>query len=577
MCCRSLRLLEQEFRTSEDIMSEEVEIIINNALEEYELWLKETKEDTYMQKELSGLEASKEELLDCFGGELSFGTSGIRGIIGPGPRRINKYVVGRATQGLADYINKRFNEEETSIKKRVVIACDSRRFSTQLAKETAEVLSGNDIEAYLFTEISPSPLLSYSIEALDCDYGIMITASHNPSIFNGYKVFNKYGYQVVGEETKEIYNEITKLDYFNVIKKSSENISMVPDEIANQFSNKISEVTLPYTKDADTDIKIVYTPLNGAGRDYVYKALDEAGFKDVISVPSQDGYDENFTTCKTPNPEKLSAYNEAFKVLDQFDADIIIASDPDSDRVGVALIHDGMKVNLTGNQIALLMLDYLCSVNPPKDGQKAFRSVVSTPLIDRMADANGLGTIITLAGFKHIGAEIQNLINDGCKDEYYFGFEDSNGFLISPFLRDKDAISSAVIIAAMAAKHKKRGQDLIDHLDEIYSDYGTLIDRNRSFNFEGYYGMETMENIMLHFREKVTDQIGDLYIEDKIDYLTDDTGLDKSNIIKFDLDDGSTAIIRPSGTEPKIKVYMYLTDPTSSIDKEITNIIENFR
>lgn len=552
--------------------------IIDTALIEYKLWLEKTKDDPYMQKELSRLETSGEELLDCFGGELSFGTSGIRGIIGPGPRRISKYVVARATQGLALYLRKRIQDSPESFKGRVVIACDSRRFSTQFARETAEVLSGNGIKAFLFPEITPVPLLSYSIEALDCDYGIMITASHNASIFNGYKVYNRDGYQVVGEETKGIYNEISALGYFDGINRSQDNIVLVEDDVPKSFINKINELTDAYNKDEDkSDIKIIYTPLNGAGRNYVKEALKHAGFENVIPVPAQDVYDENFTTCKTPNPEKLSAYNEAFKVMDMEGGDIIIASDPDSDRVGVALVHDETKINLTGNQIGLLMLDYLTSIKTPRDGQVVYRSIVSTPLFDRVAEANGLNVNLTMTGFKFIGEGISNMIKEGKGDDYYFGFEESNGFLISPFIRDKDAISSAVIIALMANSLKKKGKDLIDRLEEIYSNYGTLIDRAKSFTFDGYTGLETMNSIMEYFRNEVEDHIGDLYIEDKTDYLNDDTGMIKSNIIKFEMDDGSTALIRPSGTEPKIKVYMFLTDPTSNIDKAITDIMEGYK
>ncbi len=551
--------------------------LLEKAIAEYKIWLDKTKDDAFMQGELSQLEGSPDELLECFAGDLGFGTSGIRGIIGPGPRRINKYVVARATQGLSDYINSRAANGE-NLRKRVVIACDSRRFSTQFAKETAEVLSGNGIKALLFSEISPVPLLSYSIKELDCDYGIMITASHNPSIFNGYKVYNKYGHQVVGDEPRAILDSIKKLDFFDDIKKSTDNIELLEDEIPERFIYEIDRITSPFiNKDEGKDIRIVYTPLNGAGRKYVYEALRNAGFTNVLSVPSQDGFDENFTTCKKPNPEKLSAYNEAFKILDQMNADIIISTDPDSDRVGVALVHDETKINLTGNQIGLLILEHLCNSKPPRHGQIVYRSIISTPLLDRMAEANDLDVNYTQTGFKYIGEAIQNLINEGRESDYYFGFEESHGYLISPFLRDKDGISSAVIIAAIAAKQKKRGQDLIDHLEEIYGDYGTLIDRTKSFTFEGLSGQETMKNIMDYLRNEVSDKIGDLYIEDRIDYLNDDTGLDKANIIKFDMDDGSTIIVRPSGTEPKIKVYMFLTDPTSSIDKSITSLMESYK
>lgn len=525
-----------------------------------------------MQAELAKIESSEEELMECFGGDLGFGTSGIRGLLGPGPRRINKYVVARATQGLSNYINK------TSFNKKVVIAYDSRHQSREFALETARVLSGNNIKAYLFNEVTPVPVLSYSIGELTCDYGIMITASHNAGIFNGYKVYNKYGYQIVGEEPEEILDEILKLTFFDNIKRGDENIEYLSDEIKESFINKVGEITSAFNRKEDSPkLKIVYTPLNGAGNQYIKRVLKNAGFDCIYTVPSQEEFDPDFTTCKSPNPEKLSAYSEAFRVLDKVSADIIIASDPDSDRVGVALIHEGTKINLTGNQIGLLMLDHLCTINPPVDGKYCYRSIVSTPLIDRVAEANGLNVQTTLTGFKYIGEIIEKLILEGREEDYYFGFEESNGFLANSFIRDKDAISSALIIASMASYQKKRGHDLISHLDEIYGDFGTLIDKSKSFNFEGIAGQETMNRIMEYLRKDLTDQIGDLYIEDRLDYLYDDTGLPPSNIIKFEMDDGSTVIVRPSGTEPKMKIYMFLTDPTSTIDKGISDIMDNFK
>ena len=539
---------------------------------EFEIWKENTKDDSYMQTELAKIESSEEEMMECFGGDLGFGTSGIRGLLGPGPRRINKYVVARATQGLSDYINSNSGEGK------VVIAYDSRHQSHEFALETARVLSGNNIRAYLFNEVTPVPVLSFSIEELSCDYGIMITASHNAGIFNGYKVYNKYGYQVVGDEPDEILDKILNHSFFDDIKRSEENIEYLSDDIKEAFIKKVGDITAAFNKKEDSpELKIVYTPLNGAGNEYIKRVLGNAGFESIYTVPSQEEFDPDFTTCKSPNPEKLSAYSEAFRVLDKVGADIIIASDPDSDRVGVALIHEGTKINLTGNQIGLLMLDHLCTINPPADGKNCYRSIVSTPLIDRLAEANGLNTVTTLTGFKYIGETIENLIKEGREEDYYFAFEESNGFLVSPFIRDKDAISSALIIASMASYQKKRGQDLIDHLDEIYGDFGTLIDKSKSFNFEGLAGQETMNNIMTYLREEIDDHIGDLYVEERTDYLHDDTGLPPSNIIKFEMDDGSTVIVRPSGTEPKIKVYMFLTDPTSTIDKGITDIMDSYK
>ena len=523
--------------------------LFQKGLIEYDRWKKETSDDSYMQHELAEIKGNREEISNCFCTELEFGTSGIRGIMGPGPGRLNIYVIRKITQGFANYLKKKGKSAS------VVIAYDGRRFSKVFAEETATVLSGNDVTTYIFDEITPVPVLSYSIDKLDCDYGIIITASHNTCIFNGYKIYNRDGYQLVPEEASPIAAEIKACDFFSGILRSTDLITIIDDSIHNEYLGDALRITGDLVKNSPPNIKIVYTPLNGAGNKLARQLLDRLGFPNVAIVPSQENQDENFTTCKAPNPERLTAYNEAFKTLDEIGGDIIIATDPDSDRVGAALIHDGTKRLLTGNQLGLLMLDHLVEERPPKGNQKCYRSIVSTPLFDRLAESSGLNVNTTLTGFKYIGEAIADMKHNGNENDFYFGFEESNGFLISPFIRDKDGITSAALIAAMAAKQKARGLDLIDHLEELYADYGLLIDKSKSFTFEGLSGQETMNEIMDHVRG-LDDNIGPLYIEEKTDYLNDDTGLPVSNVVKFDMDDGSTLIIRPSGTEPKIKVYI---------------------
>ena len=544
--------------------------LLEKGITEYERWLKETSDDLYMQHELAALKGNKEEIANCFCTELQFGTSGIRGIMGPGPGRLNIYVIKKITQGFANYLK--------TLKRpiSVVIAYDGRRFSKVFAEETAAVLSGNGVKTFIFDTITPVPVLSYSISKLECDYGIVITASHNACIFNGYKIYNADGFQLVPSETELISQEIDKCDYFSGIKRKPEEVIVIDDSIHNEYLGDALRITGTLVKNSPPALKIVYTPLNGAGNTLTRKLLDGLGFPNVYIVPSQENQDENFTTCKAPNPERLSAYNEAFKVLDETGSDIIIATDPDSDRVGAALIHNGTKRLLTGNQLGILMLDHLVEERPPKGSQSCYRSIVSSPLFDRLAESSGLTVKTTLTGFKYIGEAIANMMHQGSADEFYFAFEDSNGFLISPFIRDKDGITSAAVIAAMAAKQKARGLDLIDHLEEIYADYGLLIDRSRSFTFEGIKGQETMNEIMEYIRG-LDENIGQLYIEEKTDYLYEDTGLPAADVVRFDMDDGSTLIIRPSGTEPKVKVYMFLSDPMSPIDKEIVKIFEQFK
>lgn len=545
--------------------------LLKKCLSEYNRWVKNTSDDPAIQEELSGIRDNHEEIINDFCTELEFGTSGIRAIMGPGPGRLNKYVIRKITQGFSDYINS-LNLTNPS----VVIAYDSRNFSKEFAEETAAVLSGNGITAYLFNKLAPVSVLSYSIDETGADFGIMITASHNPGIFNGYKVYNSKGYQILDDVPKEILKAISVHDYFSGILMNREKVNILSDEISDNFIDDATSILKRLTHPDKKEIKIVYTPLNGAGNLYVRRVLDNLGFSDVSVVAEQEFPDGNFTTCKSPNPEKLTAYNEAFKLLDKNNADIILATDPDSDRVGAALIHNGTKRILSGNQLALLMLDYLTETIPPTEGQVCYRSVVSSPLFDRLAESNGLTVKKTLIGFKYIGEAIADLISGNKSDEFYFGFEESNGFLISPFTRDKDGVTGAALIALTAAKQKARGIDLIDRLEEIYDDYGLLIDKSRSFTFEGFKGQEVMTEIMEYIR-KLDTNIGDLYIEEKTDYLYDETGLPPANMVRFDMDDGSTVIVRPSGTEPKIKVYMFLTDSTSSTEGEIIKIFDSFK
>lgn len=544
------------------------EMIIN----EYYSWCDKCADDPFLAAELNKLKDNDQELIECFYDSIRFGTSGMRGLIGAGPNRLNKYVIIRATQGLADHI------KNTAKKQRVVIGYDSRRFSKEFAETAAKVMSGNGITAYLFDALTPVPVLSYAIDKLDAAYGIMITASHNPSDYNGYKVYSQDGYQIVGDDPDEILKAIEAHDYFDDIPMNKDLIESVGEHIGRSFiRDVVSTVPDVLTPSIKENIKIIYTPLNGTGNRYVRKALADFGFTDVSVVSSQELPDENFTTCKTPNPEKLTVYTEAFRLLDRKKADIIIATDPDCDRVGCALIHDGMKVNLSGNQIGILMLDFLCRTRPSQQGSVCIKSIASTPLFDKIASAYGMKVVDTLTGFKHMGKHISDMIKAGDEDKFFFAFEESNGFLISPFIRDKDGVSSALLISAMAAYYKSMGMDLITRLDQIYQEYGTFLDRSRSFEFEGIRGRETMGNIMEYFRGLDKNDMTGLGIAEKTDYLKDDTGLPKSDVIRFAFSDKSIVIVRPSGTESKIKTYFYLSKSGISPANEIIGIIESFK
>jgi len=540
------------------------------AENEYIRWLSSTMDDRDFQKDLRRLGDNEEELTDSFYRGLCFGTSGMRGILGPGTNRINGYVIRRATQGLADYLNGKYMDPS------VVIAYDSRKGSAYFARETAAVLRGNGIRAYLFDEIAPVSLLSYAITYLKCTMGVMITASHNPKIYNGYKVYNSDGYQIVGEEPDNILREIEKLDFFDGIRYDTEGILSAGEEVSESFVRYIAGLTTPMDREVLNELRVIYTPLNGAGCRYVSDVFRDIGFENYDIVKVQEFPDENFTTCPSPNPEKILAFDEAFKEMDNEGGDILIATDPDSDRIGAALYHDGMRTLLTGNQLGILILDYLCATRPPRKGQLMVKSIVTSPLAQQIAEKHGLTVINTLTGFKYIGEIITELTSMGRRDDYYYGFEESNGYLVSPFICDKDGVSGAMITVEMAAYHKSHGSDLVDRLNELYDEYGLCLDKTRNYFFNGAEGADKMDEIMAFFRDKITETIGGQNITEKIDYR-ENTGLPKANVVEFRFENGSRLIIRPSGTESKLKVYSFETGDFTGVERDIVKIIEKFR
>ncbi|WP_425754883.1 phospho-sugar mutase [Ihubacter sp. rT4E-8] len=544
------------------------------AITEYRRWLT-CATDPKAQNELKNLAGQEEELVDAFCAHLRFGTSGIRGVLGIGINRMNEYVIRRTTQGVANYLNR-----ICSHRPRVVISYDSRDKSDVFAMETAKVLRGNDVEVHLFPHLAPVSVLSYSIRKLSCDMGIMITASHNPKIFNGYKVYGSDGYQIVGDVPDAILEEIDKLDFFDGIREDHSGIQFVSDEVSKNFCRDVIAMSTAdgILGNQMNELSVVYTPLNGTGNHYVRQVLDGIGFNNLTVVGCQEMPDSSFSTCPAPNPEKITAYNEGFKALDAVKGDIIIATDPDCDRVGVSIYHDSMKVLLTGNQLGVLMLDYLCHVRPPKPGQFMIKSIVTTPLAERIAEKYGLRTVNTLTGFKYIGEMITSLEQAGRLSEYYFGFEESNGYLMNPFIRDKDGVSSAMLAVEVAAWCKAAGKDLIQRLHEIYEEFGVCRDKTWNFFFEGPYGSLTMGHVMDWFRNNLTagSSIGGVMIQERIDYLQD-TGLPKSDVMSYLLEGGTQLVIRPSGTEAKIKIYIFETENLPTVEKDIENIMNSFK
>ncbi len=541
------------------------------ARKEYERWLENADRKSRFYRTLKEIEGNDDEITDAFYKPLKFGTSGLRGILGPGTNRVNGYTVRRATQGLANYLNK--NYEEPS----VAVSYDSRRHSKYFAEETAAVLNGNGITTYLFSELTPVSVLSYAIRKMGCTMGVMITASHNPKIYNGYKVYNAEGYQVIGDEPERILEEINGLDYFTGIAyKKDGKIRRVPSKIRESFIRTIADELMPPDRDMMNRLKTIYTPLNGTGARYVLAAFNSIGYMNHAIVRTQEYPDPEFTTCPAPNPEKILAYDEGFKVLDEEGGDLIIATDPDADRAGAALYHDGMRSILTGNQLGILMLDYLCHFRPPREDQFVIKSIVTSPMASLLAKKYGFRVINTLTGFRYIGDIVSRLKHAGQQDRFYFGFEESDSFLVSPFLCEKDGISASVLIAEVAAFHKAQGKDLVDRLNELYREFGVCSDKQRSYTFSGAQGQETMRKIMAYFRGEVGESFGGREIARRVDYLNQE-GFPPADVMEFDFRDGSRLMIRPSGTEAKLKVYSFETCDFSGVEREVVRIIERFK
>lgn len=547
---------------------------IEKILSEYDRWKENTSERHSEHLCLDSLIADDRELYDSFYKEIKFGTSGLRGIMGLGPNRMNRYVVNRATRGLADYLNK-----ANPAGAKVIISYDTRNHSEEFAEISARVLREMGINAMMFREPTPVPVLSYAIRREKADMGIMITASHNPKIYNGYKVYNSKGHQIVGDEANEIMTHIHLWDYFDMPKEDIESCRL-PHEVSADFIDytvKLTDEALSnIQKHSDKNIRIIYTPLNGTGMNFVPEVLKRRGFNNVVTVVSQEMPDGNFPTCPVPNPEKIAAYNEAFYTLDQEEGDIIIATDPDCDRVGVAMYFDGVKRILTGNQIGILLFDFLCSNLEDVRGRLAMRSIVSTALFDKIAAEHGVEVIKTLTGFKYMGKIMSDLEEQGDIDRFLFAFEESNGFLFNNDIRDKDGVGGALLIAEMAAYYRGIGISLPEKLDQIYDYHGQYHDKTENYVFQGVEGRDIMEGIMSYFRDNIKGFLGGIEILDKIDYLNEEDDL-REDILEFKLRDHGIFIIRPSGTEPKLKAYFFGNRDTRKIESEVANIIDMFR
>lgn len=536
-------------------------------IQEYKRWCELAKGDADVEKELSDIAADEAKIEDAFYRNLAFGTGGLRGVIGAGTNRMNIHVVAKASQGLADYIVKSFPEKD----RKIAVSYDSRIKSDLFSKVAAGVFAANGIKVYIYSELMPTPCLSYAVRALHCAAGIMVTASHNPSEYNGYKVYGADGCQITTEAAKTILAEIEKLEIFADVKTGSFEqglesgaIEYISDDIYTAFVGEVKKQSVLSENDQiDKNVAIVYSPLHGTGLKPVLRTLNESGYTNITVVREQEEPDGNFTTCPYPNPEIKEAMSLGMEYAERYNADLLLATDPDCDRVGIAVkTPDGEYRLLSGNETGMLLLDYICrkrTENGTMPQNPVFiKTIVTTDLAERIAAAYGVRTVNVLTGFKFIGEQIGLLEQQGKESSYIFGMEESYGYLSGGYVRDKDAVDGAFLICEMFAYYQTLGISLIDMLESLYKEYGYCLNTLHSYRFEGSKGFAKMQEIMRACRERIT-SIGGKKVVKVLDYAQGLDGLPKSDVIKFLLEDNCSVVVRPSGTEPKLKIYLSVT------------------
>lgn len=536
-------------------------------IQEYKRWCELAKGDADVEKELSDIAADEAKIEDAFYRNLAFGTGGLRGVIGAGTNRMNIHVVAKASQGLADYIVKSFPEKD----RKIAVSYDSRIKSDLFSKVAAGVFAANGIKVYIYSELMPTPCLSYAVRALHCAAGIMVTASHNPSEYNGYKVYGADGCQITTEAAKTILAEIEKLEIFADVKTGSFEqglesgaIEYISDDIYTAFVGEVKKQSVLSENDQiDKNVAIVYSPLHGTGLKPVLRTLNESGYTNITVVREQEEPDGNFTTCPYPNPEIKEAMSLGMEYAERYNADLLLATDPDCDRVGIAVkTPDGEYRLLSGNETGMLLLDYICrkrTENGTMPQNPVFiKTIVTTDLAERIAAAYGVRTVNVLTGFKFIGEQIGLLEQQGKESSYIFGMEESYGYLSGGYVRDKDAVDGAFLICEMFAYYQTLGISLIDMLESFYKEYGYCLNTLHSYRFEGSKGFAKMQEIMRACRERIS-AIGGKKVVKVLDYAQGLDGLPKSDVLKFLLEDNCSVVVRPSGTEPKLKIYLSVT------------------
>ena len=530
--------------------------------EEYQRWLAADLQDADLSPELRKIQGNDEEIKDRFAVSLQFGTAGLRGVLGAGTNRMNIYVVAQATQGLANWVKTQGGTQT------VAISFDTRLKSDVFSKTAAGVLAANGIKVRIYDAAMPVPALSFATRYYNCNAGIMVTASHNPAKYNGYKAYGPDGCQMPDQAADVVYNEIQKIDVLNGAQQISfaqgvEDglIRFVGDDCKKAFYEAIEACQVRPGLAATSGLKLVYSPLNGSGLVPVTQVLKDIGITDITIVPEQEYPNGYFTTCSYPNPEIYAALESGLKLAKECDADLMLATDPDADRVGIAMkCPDGTYELVTGNEMGALLLDYICAGRiekgtMPKD-PVAVMSLVSTPLAKAIAQHYNVELRSVLTGFKWIGDQILNLEKNHQEDRFIFGFEESYGYLAGSYVRDKDAVVASMLICEMAAYYRANGSSIKQRLEEIYSQYGRYFNKTDSFEFLGLSGMDKMAGIMTQLRQEPPAAIGAHKITKAVDFKkSEETGLPPANVLLYELENGATVIIRPSGTEPKIKAY----------------------
>ncbi len=556
-----------------------------NAKNLYKKWVKHPTMDEALFSELKNMNDAQIE--DSFYRELEFGTGGLRGVIGAGTNRMNIYTVGKASLGLAKHILTTIPENDRS----VVIGRDSRINSDLFARVAAEVFASNGIKVYFYKEIFPVPTVSFATRYLKTSYGIMITASHNPSKYNGYKVYGGDGCQITNETADSILSKINAINALRLPERktfdeymSDGMIEYIQDEVIDKYIENVKSQSLLGNEEVNKNVSIVYSPLNGTGLVPVLRVLNESGYTNITVVKEQEQPDGNFPTCPYPNPEIKETLALGLEYCKKHDADLMIATDPDCDRVGIAVKNtEGEHVLLTGNEVALLLLNYICerrnALGTMPEHPIMVKSIVSMDLADKIAEHYGVETINVLTGFKYIGEQIGKLESEGRENSYIFGFEESYGYLTGTYVRDKDGVNGASMIVEMFAYYKTKGISLLDKLDEIWKEYGYCMNTLHSYEFNGAKGMEKMNAIVDSFRN-INDRFCNLPVIEKIDYSKGVNGLPKSNVVKLSLAGGYSLIVRPSGTEPKLKVYISTKVDTKErariIEARLTQLIKSY-